>query len=79
MINTDYAEELRTRLVSAVQVSFADCSDHHERYIAGNCIIEFLSALSMDDEEIISVLQDASGDALEVDIYIDQMIANIQE
>lgn len=52
MINTDYPNELRAALVSAVQVSFADCSDRHERYIAGNCVIEFLSALSMGDEEI---------------------------
>lgn len=79
MINTDYPNELRAALTSAVQMSFADCSDHHERYIAGNCIIEFLSALSMTDEEIISVLQEASGDSAEVDEYIDAMIANIQE
>lgn len=79
MINTEYPNELRAALVSAVQVSFADCSDHHELYIAGNCVIEFLSALSMSDAEIIAVLQDASGDAAEVDDYIDQMIANIKE
>lgn len=79
MINTDYQKELRTNLVSAVKGCFADCADQSEMYIAGNCIVEILSALSMSDDELISVLQDASGDAAEVDDYIDEMIANIKE
>jgi len=79
MINTDYPKELRANLISAVKGCFADCSDQRELYIAGNCIVEILSALSMSDEELVSVLQDASGDAAEVDDYIDQMIANIKE
>ena len=79
MITTDYPKELRTNLVRAVQGCFADCANHHELYIAGSCIVETLSALSMSDEELISVLQDASGYAAEVDEHIDKMIANIQE
>ena len=79
MINTDYAKELRTNLVSAVKGCFADCANQSELYIAGNCIVEILSALSMSNGELISVLQDASGDAAEVDEYIDRMIANIRE
>jgi hypothetical protein len=79
MINTDYPNELRTNLIAAVKGCFADCADQQEFYIAGNCIVEILSALSMSDEELVSVLQDASGDAAEVDDYIDKMIANIKE
>ncbi len=79
MINTDYPNELRSNLVLAIKGCFADCSDHHELYIAGNCIVEILSALSMSDDELVSVLQDASGDAAEVDEYIDKIISNITE
>jgi len=79
MINTDYPNELRTNLVAAVKGCFADCADQSELYIAGNCIVEILSALSMSDQELVSVLQDASGDAAEVDEYIDKMISNITE
>ena len=79
MINTDCPNELRTNLVAAVKGCFADCSDQNELYIAGNCIVEILSALSMSDKELVSVLQDASGDAAEVDEYIDKMISNIME
>lgn len=79
MINTDYLGELRTNLVTAVKGCFADCADQSELYIAGNCIVEILSALSMSDQELVSVLQDASGDAAEVDEYIDKMISNITE
>lgn len=79
MINTDYPGELRTNLVTAVKGCFADCADQSELYIAGNCIVEILSALSMSDQELVSVLQDASGDAAEVDEYIDKMISNITE
>lgn len=79
MINTYYPKELHTNLVSAVKGCFAGCTDQSELYIAGNCIVEILSALSMSDEELISVLQEASGDAAEVDEYIDAMISNIQE
>ncbi len=79
MINTDHPKELRNNLISAVKGCFSDCSDQRELYIAGNCIVEILSALSMSDDELVSVLQDASGDAAEVDDYIDEMIANIKE
>lgn len=79
MIKTDHPKELRTNLISAVKGCFADCSDQRELYIAGNCIVEILSALSMSDDELVSLLQDASGDAAEVDDYIDKMIANIKE
>ncbi|WP_267411918.1 hypothetical protein [Pantoea sp. GM_Pan_4] len=79
MINTDYPNELRCNLVSAIKGCFADCSDQSELYIAGNCIVEILSALSMSDDELVSVLESASGDAAEVDEYIDKMIANIRE
>lgn len=79
MINTDYPGELRTNLVAAVKGCFADCADQSELYIAGNCIVEILSALSMSDQELVSVLQDSSGDAAEVDEYIDKMISNITE
>jgi len=79
MINTDYPNELRGSLVSAIKGCFADCSDQSELFIAGNCIVEILSALSMSDDELVSVLESASGDAAEVDEYIDKMIANIRE
>lgn len=79
MITTDYPNELRNNLVAAVKGCFADCADQSELYIAGNCIVEILSALSMSDQELVSVLQDASGDAAEVDEYIDKMISNITE
>lgn len=79
MINTDYPQYLRANLVAAIKGCFSDCSDDRELYIAGNCIVEILSALSMSDEELVSVLQDASGDAAEVDDYIDKMISYITE
>lgn len=61
MINTYYPNELLNKLVAAVKGCFADCADQSELYIAGNCIVEILSALSKSDKELVSVLQDASG------------------
>lgn len=78
MITTYYQNGIRHDLITAIKGCLADCEDQSELFIAGNCIVDILSALSMSDDELVSVLQGASGDSAEVDDYIDMMIANIK-
>lgn len=65
-------------VVAAIRNSFVGCHTHDERIQAGNCIVEFLSAFSFSESEMIKALGQADGMDVETDDFIDEMIANIE-
>ena len=63
---------------NAVRFCMNGCSSVNQLETAGNCVIEMLSAIGMDDEEIIDVLRYAQGMWIVTDDYIDEMIERIR-
>ncbi|MGL4354128.1 MAG: hypothetical protein ACRCVV_14810 [Shewanella sp.] len=62
----------------AIRNSLVICQDARELEIASNAIIEFCSAFEMDDKEIISALNIASGNSSQEDECIDEIIRRIK-
>ncbi|CAI1105543.1 Uncharacterised protein [Serratia ficaria] len=65
-------------MVSAIRNSFTECSDYVDRYRAGHTIIEMLTAIGFEDDEIVELLGQAAGNDSETDDFIDEMINNIE-
>lgn len=61
----------------AVSNCINTCAEH-DMEIAGNCVVEMLTAFGFDDDAIIDALQVASGQSKEADDFIDEMIARIK-
>ncbi len=62
----------------AIKNALMMCREWREMECCGNAIIELCTAFEMDDEEIIEALKFASGNSVQEDDFIDNMIANIQ-
>lgn len=77
MIKVEYSSEVEINLITAIRMSLNNCINNKERMIAGNTIIEFLSALVFSDNEIIEMLKLSGGVDKETDDYIDYMITSI--
>lgn len=67
------------KLTCAIKDSLSQCNSDDEFRIAMYCIIEFLLISNFSVDEMISCLESASGDYVESDRCIDDMIAELKD
>lgn len=79
MINQECIRELKGKLVDAVRCSYSMCADAGEYDVVSGAIVEFFTAINLDDSDAVDVLKDASGMCVDSDDCIDKLIEAFQE
>lgn len=67
------------QVTCAIKDSLAQCNSDGEFRIATYCIAEFILISDLSVNEMISCLENASGDYVESDKCIDEMISGLRE
>lgn len=74
MFDVDNPAEDKAKLIAAVSFSLANCL-HEQQYQAVKlCIVEFMSAIEVPDEEVVDILLSAAGMSVEADDVIDELV-----
>lgn len=79
MIKQECIRDLKAKLVDAVRCSYSMCADSGEYDVVSSAIVEFFTAINLDDSDAIDVLRRASGMCVDSDDCIDKLIEAFQE
>jgi len=78
MINTDYPNDVKSKVMQSIRVIFASCLTDQERFIGEIAIVECLTVMQFTAEECIDVLKRSDGQDAETDACIDRMISEFE-
>lgn len=74
MFNFDNPAEDKAKLIAAVSCSLANCLHEQEYQAVKLCIVEFMSAVEVPDEEVVDILLSAAGISADADEVIDELV-----
>lgn len=74
MFDVDNPAEDKAKLIAAVSCSLANCLHEQEYQAVKLCIVEFMSAIEVPDEEVVDILLSAAGMSAEADEVIDELV-----
>lgn len=74
MFDVDNPKEDKAKLIAAVSCSLANCLHEQEYQAVKLCIVEFMSAIEVPDEEIVDILLSAAGMRAEADDVIYELV-----
>lgn len=74
MFNVDTPAEDKAKLITAVSCSLANCLHEQEYQAVKLCIVEFMSAVEVPDEEVVDILLSAAGISSDADDVIDELV-----
>lgn len=74
MFNVDTPAEDKAKLIAAVSCSLENCLHEQEYQAVKLCIVEFMSAVEVPDEEVVDILLSAAGISSDADDVIDELV-----
>lgn len=74
MFDVDNPREDKAKLIDAVSCSLANCLHEQEYQAVKLCIVEFMSAIEVPDEEVVDILLSAAGMSADADDVIDELV-----
>lgn len=74
MFNVDNPAEDKAKLIAAVSCSLASCLHEQDYQAVKLCIVEFMSAIEVPDEEVVDILLSAAGMSADADEVIDELV-----